>query len=187
MRQFRTLTATILLILGCASQPAPPHVAPAAETPLEVKLYLVGNSLQYFLSEPAYVALFDVGPPPEHRARLIYPCYPEGRARGAAGVNRVWGPGSRPQLFYTPGSRATSSVAQPEYLYMIASRSPLPLDLMERALFREPARFSVDDLSVRLASLDTLAVSGRGEEEWASDLFATQTSPDLTLPWQCVP
>lgn len=179
MRSLAMLVAVVGLALGCVRQSV--TQAPVQQTgeDLEVRLYpaTAGTELQYFLSEPAFITLFEVVP--DGPARLLHPYYREKQTRSVAGLNPLRPRGQVPPLFSSSAPRSYYASAPPSYyygsglayLYLIASRSPLRLDVIEASLRRVPRTFLVGDISESLDRLESLVVAGLSDDEWSSALL----------------
>ena len=175
MRALVILAATASLALGCARQSTIDHSAlPTEGGPLRVQLFPLSPdrmSIDYVLSEPAYVAIFSVTR--GHGIRLVYPYSAAQIERpGRRGINQV-------------PRRASGSV-----YYVIASRSPLPVKgiLQSKSLLREllgEDAFRGAKLSETWRALNNVMVGEQPDEAWSSSLnrsvgYATLHDPVAT-------
>lgn len=183
MRLLAILAFTVPVAVGCARQSVTPAPVEQAGEQLEVRLYpaTAGSEMKYFVSEPAFITLFEVAP--DGRARLIYPYYREKPARSVAGLNTLRPRGEVPPLFYASAPRYSGvRASEPTYLYLIASRSPLPLPVIERSLRIVPQSFSSADISQRLGVLESLAVGHLSDDNWSSALLPVWPNVSIAMP-----
>lgn len=171
MRSLAMLAVAVPIALGCARQSVPQAPVQQAGDELEVRLYpaTAATELQYFLSEPAYITLFALAP--DGHARLVYPYYREKQTLSVPGLNPLRPRGTVPPLFYASARPSYVAAGQQHYLYLIASRSPLRLDVIERSLKIVPRTFLAENISESLDRLESLAVGSLPEEEWSSALL----------------
>ncbi|MGK2935418.1 MAG: hypothetical protein ACSLFE_09290 [Gemmatimonadaceae bacterium] len=160
MRPLVILAAALPLALGCAQQSATQRAALPEDGSLRVQLFPLSadrSTLDYTLSEPAYVAIFAVT-----RGRginLVYPYSPTQIDRpGKRGINHV-------------PRRAYGSV-----YYIIASRYPLPVEgiLQSKPLLRRLVgedAFRGADLSDTWKALNAIMVPELSDEAWASSTY----------------
>ncbi|MGI8618320.1 MAG: hypothetical protein ACR2L6_04425 [Gemmatimonadaceae bacterium] len=164
------LLATAVTLAGCAAQPVATAPVTAGEQ-FNVRLFREGNNeLKYFLSEPAYLALFHVAP--DGRATLLHPNYREKPAISKAGLKPLRPRGVASALLnaFLRGE-AIGRVPRPSSLYLIASKAPLPLESIENSLRRGPRTLLETEVADMIARLETLAVGALRDDEWSSDLF----------------
>lgn len=188
MRSLAILAIAVPAALACAPQPVRQPLVPPTGGELEVRLYpaTAAAELQYFLSEPAYLTLFAIAP--DGRARLVYPYYREKHAPSLAGLNALRPRGQGPQMFNASARPSFYLTADhPHYLYLIASKSPVELDAIERSLKIVPRTFSTADISESLGRLESLAVGGLSEDYWSSALLTVYPSasviPSMVPPY----
>ncbi|CAN5719407.1 hypothetical protein BH23GEM1_BH23GEM1_04450 [soil metagenome] len=170
MRPLAILAAALPLAFGCAQQSAVPHSALPNDRPLKVQLFPVSadrQSLDYVLSEPAYVAIFAVT-----RAQGISLVFPYSLAQvdrpSRRGINQV-------------ARRAGGSI-----YYIIASRYPLPVEgiLQSKSLLRQLVgedAFRGATLSDTWNALNTIMVPELPDEAWASSLNTYRSAGYATL------
>ncbi|MCR4338315.1 MAG: hypothetical protein NUW01_00350, partial [Gemmatimonadaceae bacterium] len=171
------LTAALPIALGCAPQPMPRTAIAPSDEPMEVRLFLTGTgALNFYVSEPAYVALFEVRP---DRASLLFPNYEEETQIARAGVNVVRLSGAR--RAYSPPVASYSGFRpfQPRYFYMIASKSPLRLDGIRLSMTKQSQPFSTTGLSGMVSYLAASAASGMPDKEWSAHLYAIWPEPSF--------
>lgn len=159
MRPLVILAAVLPLALGCAHQSATQRASLPEDGSLRVQLFPLSadrTSLDYILSEPAYVAIFAVT-----RGRgisLVYPYSPTQIDRpGRRGINQVH-------------RGASGSV-----YYVIASKFPLPVEgiLQSKPLLRRlvgEEAFRGTKLSDTWKALNAIMVPGLPDEAWAASL-----------------
>jgi hypothetical protein len=159
MRALLILAAAAPLALGCAQQSATSRATPPVDGPLTVQLFPLSpdrSSVDYILSEPAYVVVFAVTR--GHGISLVYPYSPTQIDRpGRRGINQV-------------PRRAGGSV-----YYIIASRSPLPVEgiLRSKSLLRELVgedAFRGTKLSETWKALNGILASELPDEAWSWSL-----------------
>lgn len=188
MRLVAIVALTISGAVGCAQPPVTEAPVAPEGAELQVRLYpaIAGSEMKYYVSEPAFITLFELAP--DGRARLIYPYYREKQTRSVAGLSPLRPRGDVPPLFYD-STRPSFYVyaSHPTYLYLIASRSPLPLETIERSLRIVPASFSAADISENLDRLEKLVVGGLPDDEWSSALLPIFRNasgfPSMTPPY----
>jgi hypothetical protein len=159
MRPLVILAAALPLALGCAQQSATQRASLPEDGSLRVQLFPLSadrTSLDFILSEPAYVAVFAVTR--GHGISLVYPNSPAQIDRPRRrGINQV-------------PRRAGGSV-----YYIIASRYPLPVEaIMQskpllRRLVGEDA-FRGAKLADTWHALNTIMVPELPDEAWAASL-----------------
>lgn len=158
MRRRLILAAALPLALGCAQQSASHRASLPPDGSLQVQLFPPSAdrmSIDYVLSEPAYVAIFAVSP--GQGITLVYPHslnqIDQPRRRG---INQVW-------------PHRTSGRAY----YIIASRYPLPVGgiLRSKSLLRQlvgEEAFRAAKLPETWEALNAAMVAGLPEQTWAS-------------------
>lgn len=166
MRRLLILAVAVPLALGCAQQSAANRAALPTDGSLQVQLFPPSAdrmSLDYILSEPAYVAIFAVTP--GHGISLVFPhSLAQVDLPSKQGVNQV-----RP---YRTSGRS---------YYIIASRYPLPVAgiLQSKPLLRRLVgedAFRGTKLSATWEALNAVMVAGLPDQAWASK---SQTSPTV--------
>ncbi|MEX0909123.1 MAG: hypothetical protein WDZ58_05100 [Gemmatimonadaceae bacterium] len=160
MRPLVILAAALPLALGCAQQSTIDHSAlPKEGGPLQVQLFPLSadrSSVDYILSEPAYVAIFAVTR--GQGINLVYPYSPTQIDRpGRRGINQV-------------PRRAGGSV-----YYIIASRYPLPVEgiLQSKSLLRQLVgedAFRGAKLAETWNALNNIMVPELPDEAWSWSL-----------------
>ncbi|MCR4338716.1 MAG: hypothetical protein NUW01_02400 [Gemmatimonadaceae bacterium] len=171
MRPLVILAAALPLVFGCAQRSAMKSSALPKDGSLQVRLLtpsLDRMSLDYVLSEPAYVAIFAVTP--RHGISLVFPYSMHQVDRPSKqGVNQLWP--------YRTSGRA---------YYIIASRYPLPLEgiLQSRSLLRRlvgEEAFRATNLSDTWDALNTVIVGTLPDQAWASSASAYRTVASFRL------
>jgi hypothetical protein len=165
MRALVIVAAALSLALGCAQQSVTQSSALPRDGSLQVRLLtpsLDRMSLDYVLSEPAYVAIFAVTP--GHGISLVFPYSMDQVDRPSKqGINQLWP--------YRTSGRA---------YYIIASRYPLPLEgiLQSTSLLRRlvgEEAFRATKLSHTWDALNTIMVGELPGQAWASSANAYRT------------
>lgn len=185
------LSLTVSLA-GCAYRPVVVQNEPDfTPLPLTVRLLPPENRLLRFLtSEPAYVAIFEVAP--DRGVSLIYPrSFEEPAPVSPAGLNLEFLPWRVEGRWYyasAPYYSAVSTFTQPTYLYMIASKSPLRVDDIQRspATLRSAMgwrSFLATNLSATLDDIERMVVGSLPEDEWSSDLYIIWPDVPNDRPW----
>lgn len=153
-----------LAFAGCAIAPRG-----SEDGGLEARMYPSNVGVRVALSEPAYVAIFQVFP--GERVALFYPAVESDPARIAAGRSTLFPGGRRirayPNSFYGP---------QAPLLYMIASRHPLDealiRDLQEGLGNMVSDVFRSNDAGETMETLASLVVpADQLETDWTEDVL----------------
>jgi hypothetical protein len=175
------LTTALPIALGCARQPMPLTVIAPSDGPMEVRLFQTGTgALNYYVSESAHVALFELLP---DRARLLFPNYEQERTHIArAGVNVVrLGRASRRPFSPSAPAYSITSPARPRYFLIIASKSPLRLDGIRLSMARQAQRFPAARPAGMVSYLESSAAGGMTDKEWSSHLYLIYPVPSYPL------
>jgi hypothetical protein len=148
-----------------------------SDEPMEVRLFLTGTgALNFFVSQPAHVALFEVGP---DRARLLFPNYEEETRIARPGVNVVRLGGARRAFSPAVSSYSGFGPLQPRYFYMIASKSPLRLDDIRLAMARWVRPFGTTGVPGMISYLEASATGGTPDKDWSAHLYTIWPEPSL--------
>ena len=177
---------------GCAYRPIPieDDFQPATPGPLSVRMLPPDNGMLRFLtSEPAYVAVFEIVP--DHGVSMLYPAFNDTRV-SAVGLNTAFIPShviGRSYYASTQYYNAAASLSKPTYLYVIASKSPLPVREIQRSPVSVRATlgwrsFLAHDLSGTLDDIERLVAGSLPEDDWSSDLYVVWPDVRSDLPWQ---
>lgn len=162
MRPLVILAAALALALGCARQSVTQTSALPKDGSLQVQLLapsLDRMSLDYVLSEPAYVAIFAATP--GHGVSLVFPYSMDQVDRPSKrGINQLWP--------YRTSGRA---------YYIIASRHRLPVEgiVKSKSLLRRlvgEETFRATKLSDTWSSLNGVLVGDLPNQAWASSTNA---------------
>lgn len=178
-------------VAACAHRPIPVEngFETTAPAPLAVRLLPPQDgTLRFLTSEPAYVAIFEIVP--DFGISMLYPRSGEPRV-SAAGLNTTFMPSyvtGRSYYENAPYYFAVSSFRKPKYLYVIASRSPLPVAdiLVSPQSLRQTLGwrwFVANDLSGTLDAIERLVAGSLPEDEWSSDLYVIWPDVPSDLPW----
>lgn len=182
--------ATLLLAVGCAQPPLVQTAPLPSDQPLAVRLHQpIGGTLHYSLSEPAYVAIFAISR--GYGIGLVFPHY-EGQVdrRSHAGLNQEIVHGGRGAWSYSTLSRYewTTIFGNPDAYYIIASRSPLPVE----AIIQSPhvlrhllgeRTFRANNFAEAWNALEELLVADLPHDHWAADAFVTWRDPFLSVAY----
>lgn len=171
MRRLVILAAALPLALACARQSATQASALPKDGSLQVQLLPPAAdrmSLDYVLSEPAYVAIFAVTP--GHGISLVFPYSMNQIDRPSKrGINQLW-------------PHRTSGRAY----YIIASRTPLPVAgiLQSKSSLRRlvgDEAFRATRLSETWSALNTVMVGELPDQAWASSANAYRSVASSSL------
>ena len=177
MRSLAMLAVAVPIALGCAPQPMPRTPVGPSDEPMEVRLFLTGTgALNFYLSEPAYVALFEVRP---DRATLLFPNYEEETQIARAGVNGVRLSGARRPFSPPVASYTGLGPSQPRYFYMIAARSPLRLEDIRLAMATVVRPFSTAGVPGMISYLEASATGRMPDKDWSAHLYALWPEPSF--------
>lgn len=170
MRQLVILAAALPLALGCAQQSMAHRASLPEDGSLQVQLFPLSAdrmSLDYILSEPAYVAIFAVTR--GQGISLVYPYTPAQIDRpGRRGINQV-------------PRRTGGSV-----YYIIASKYPLPVEgvLQSKSLLRQLVgedAFRGARLAETWSALNNILVRDLPDAAWSSSLNTYRSAGYATL------
>lgn len=177
MRRLMILAAALPIALGCTPQPIPRAAIGPSDESMEVRLFLTGTgALNYYVSEPAYVALFELQP---DRAKLLFPNYEQETQIARAGVNVVRLGGARRAFSPSAPRYSVTSPIGPRYFFMIASKSPLRLDGIRLSMARWTRPFVTTGVPGMISELETSAAGGMTDKEWSSHLYAIYAEPSV--------
>jgi len=182
-----------LALAACAGHaPRPSDAAALAErhrAPLAARLLPPDHrTLNFVLSEPAYVTIFEIVP--GRGVSVIYPApFDVGATRSlSTGSHAVFAvPMNVGRWFYSDLPMSVAA-ARPTFLYMIASREPLRIDpvLDDPALLRRTVGFATfthsNEQRVMDALDDSFVPAGLDDDSWTSDWIALWPEPALSRP-----
>lgn len=187
----RSIFAAALVSLVACTQPPGVQTAPfPSDQPLSVRLHQpIGGTLHYSLSEPAYVAIFAVSR--GYGTALVFPHYQsQAEHRSHAGLNQETVHGARGPWGYSTVSRseARGMFGDTDAYYIIASKSPLPVEAILQApyvlrtLVGERI-FRASNFAETWGGLEELLVADLPDEDWASDAYITWRDPFLSVAY----
>jgi hypothetical protein len=183
-----SLLLSIVTLAACAGHaPRPSAAGPRDSGPLAARLLPPDHrTLNFILSEPAYVTIFEIVP--GRGVSVVYPApFDVGASRAlGAGSHAVFAvPYNVGRWFYSDTPVAPSS---PTFLYMIASREPLRIDevLRNPAALRRTVGFVSFTQSNEQRTMDALDARfvprALDDDAWTSDWIALWPEPALDRP-----